>query len=75
LQEKQYKRFYRSRSNRIIFGVCGGLGEYFGIDPVIVRIAYVLLMLGTVAGLTLLIIYLVSPLFVQLEPIEKPQKE
>ena len=32
------KRLYRSRSNRILAGVCGGIGEYFGIDPVIIRI-------------------------------------
>jgi phage shock protein C len=36
------KRLYRSRSQRVIFGVCGGLAEYFGIDPVIVRVIAVL---------------------------------
>ena len=34
------KRLYRSRQDRICGGVCGGLGEYFGIDPVIFRIAF-----------------------------------
>ena len=33
-----YKRLYRSRKNKVIAGVCGGIGEYFQIDPVIVRI-------------------------------------
>ena len=32
------KRLYRSRTNRWIAGVCGGLGEYFNIDPIIIRI-------------------------------------
>ena len=32
------RRLYRSSSNKIIAGVCGGIGEYFNIDPVIVRI-------------------------------------
>ena len=32
------KRLYRSSRNRIIAGVCGGIGEYLNIDPVIVRI-------------------------------------
>ena len=32
------RHLYRSRSNRVIAGVCGGLGEYFNIDPVIIRI-------------------------------------
>jgi len=62
------KRLYRSRHNRILFGFCGGIGDYFGIDPVLIRIAYVVLMLGTVAGLILLILYLLSPLFVPLAP-------
>lgn len=36
------KRLYRSRTNRVIWGVCGGLAEYFNIDPVIVRVIAVL---------------------------------
>ena len=32
------RRLYRSRRNRVLAGVCGGIGEYFNIDPVIVRI-------------------------------------
>jgi len=61
-------RLYRSRDNRIFFGFCGGIGDYFGIDPVIVRILYIVLILGTAAGLILLILYLLSPLFVPLSP-------
>lgn len=37
------KRLYRSRSNKIIAGVCGGIAEYFNIDPVIVRILAVVI--------------------------------
>ncbi len=37
------KRIYRSSTNKIIAGVCGGLGEYFAIDPVFVRVFAVLL--------------------------------
>lgn len=41
------KRLYRSRKDRVIGGVCGGLAEYFGIDPLIVRlVALVLLFFG-----------------------------
>ncbi len=36
------KKLYRSRSDRMIGGVCGGIAEYFGIDPVIVRIAFII---------------------------------
>ena len=40
----------RSRSNRVIAGVCGGLGEYLGLDPVLLRIALVLLVFAGVLG-------------------------
>lgn len=39
------KRLYRSRSNRMIAGVCGGIAEYFGIDPTVVRIAFLVSLL------------------------------
>lgn len=39
----QGKRLYRSRSNRVVAGVAGGLGEAFNIDPVIVRLVFVVL--------------------------------
>ena len=37
------KKLYRSYSNRMICGVCGGIGEFFHIDPTIVRLVWVLL--------------------------------
>jgi phage shock protein C len=36
------KRLTRSRSDRMLAGVCGGLADYFGIDPVLIRLAFVL---------------------------------
>ena len=36
------KRLYRSESNRMLCGVCAGIAEYFGIDPTLVRLAWVL---------------------------------
>ena len=32
------RQLYRSDTNKILFGVCGGLGEYFNIDPTIIRL-------------------------------------
>lgn len=57
------KRLYRSRNNKVIAGVCGGLAEYFNIDPVIVRIiAIVLLLPGGLPGfLPYVILWLVVP--------------
>jgi phage shock protein PspC (stress-responsive transcriptional regulator) len=55
------RRLYRSRSDRVIGGVCGGLGRYFGIDPIIFRIAAVALIFAGGAGL---LIYLAMLLLV-----------
>jgi phage shock protein PspC (stress-responsive transcriptional regulator) len=50
------KRLYRSNTNKVIGGVCGGLGEYFEIDPVLVRIIAVLAALANGVGLLAYII-------------------
>ncbi|MBR9937908.1 PspC domain-containing protein [Oscillospiraceae bacterium Marseille-Q3528] len=42
------KKLYRSRKNKMLCGVCGGLGEYLGIDPTVVRLLVVLLSLSSV---------------------------
>jgi len=57
------KRLYRSRNDRMIAGVCGGLAEYFAIDPVIVRIiAFILLLPGGLPGfLPYVILWIVVP--------------
>lgn len=54
------KSLYRSKRSRYFAGVCGGIGEYFNIDPNIVRIITVLLGLGSVG--TVLLIYIVAAL-------------
>lgn len=36
-------RLYRSSTDKVLAGVCGGLGDYFNIDPTIIRVIYVLL--------------------------------
>ena len=37
------KKLYRSATNKMLFGVCGGLGEYFNVDPTIVRLLWAIL--------------------------------
>src|SRR6185312_13590244 len=44
------RRLYRSRDERVIGGVCGGLAEYFGIDPLIIRIVAIALVFAGGAG-------------------------
>ncbi|RKX22511.1 MAG: PspC domain-containing protein [Candidatus Zixiibacteriota bacterium] len=50
------KRLYRSEENKIVGGVCGGIGEYFEIDPVLVRIITVLLIMAPGVGVLAYII-------------------
>jgi len=45
------KKLYRSKKNKVIAGVCGGLGEYFNIDPVLIRLLWVLATLIYGAGI------------------------
>lgn len=46
------KRLYRSGTDRWVAGVCGGLGEYFGIDPTLIRLLWIVLLLpGGIPGL------------------------
>lgn len=55
------KRLYRSETNRMIAGVCGGIGEVFSIDPTIIRLAFALFSLGAGSGI---VAYLVCALII-----------
>ncbi|MEJ0073779.1 MAG: PspC domain-containing protein [Candidatus Saccharibacteria bacterium] len=56
------KRLYRSTSDRMIAGVCGGLAEYFDIDPVIVRVLALVLLFGAGSGLlAYILLWIVVP--------------
>ena len=50
------KRLYRSSTNYMICGVCGGIGEYFNIDPVIIRLLMVIFCLAGGSGVIAYII-------------------
>ena len=59
------KRLYRSRKNRMIAGICGGLAEYLNFDPTLVRIA--LLVISALPGPSV-IFYLIAWVVIPLEP-------
>jgi phage shock protein PspC (stress-responsive transcriptional regulator) len=66
--EAKPKRIYRSERDKIIAGVCGGLGEYLGIDSVVIRITFVLITLFGGSGVLLyLIAWIVMPTKFDLE--------
>lgn len=41
------KRLYRSKENKILAGILGGVGEYFETDPVLVRLIYLIILIAT----------------------------
>jgi phage shock protein C len=61
------KRLYRSITNKIIGGVCGGLGEYFDVDPVLVRVITVLLFLATGFGI---LAYIIAWIIIPKRPLD-----
>lgn len=52
------RKLYRSSSNKMIGGICGGIAEYLDIDPTIIRVAYLLLSIFT-ACFPGLIVYII----------------
>ncbi len=60
-QETTTSRLYRSKSNKMLGGVAGGLGEYLNIDPTIIRIGFILL--GLLNGIGILL-YLLMWIFI-----------
>ena len=58
------KRLYRQPKDKMIGGVCAGLGEYFNIDPVIMRVFFVVaLFLGTMGFWLYIVLWIIVPTF------------
>lgn len=55
------KKLYRSRDAKMLAGVCGGIGEFFGIDPTIVRVIYIILSLSFLGIVLYIILMFVIP--------------
>jgi phage shock protein C len=74
-EEFRNKKLYRSQVNRMIGGVCGGLAEYFSIDPTIIRLIWVALSL--IGGIGI-IVYLASLFIIpnnpEQDPAERPER-
>ncbi|MBN2321085.1 MAG: PspC domain-containing protein [Acidobacteria bacterium] len=66
------KRLYKSRKNCVIDGVCGGIGEYLDVDPVLVRIVAVFFLF---VGGSALIAYIVGMIIIPKAPIEAGETE
>jgi len=58
----EQKKLQRSSTNKMIAGVCAGLGEYFGIDPTLVRLIFVVLALMASGGFWIyIILWIIMP--------------
>jgi phage shock protein PspC (stress-responsive transcriptional regulator) len=64
--QKQIKRLYRSKSDRVLGGVCAGIANYFKIDPVLVRLIWVIFTLLSI-GLGI-VAYLIAWIIVPEDP-------
>jgi len=67
------KRLYRSSKNKVVAGIIGGIGEYFEIDPVILRLGYILL--TAISGFLPCIVAYIIAMFVVPKPPHSPEKE
>jgi phage shock protein C len=59
------KRLFRSRKDRILGGVCGGMGNYFNLDPVLVRVIWVVFLFAFGVGF---LAYILSWIIIPEEP-------
>jgi len=66
------KRLYRSRDNRIIWGICGGIGNYFNVDPVLIRVIAVLTLIFGGWGI---LIYIILYFIIPIEPLNEGSDE
>ena len=65
----EMKKLYRSRHNKIFAGICGGLGEYFNIDPVILRLVWLMMTIssGVFPGV---LVYIFAIFIIPKEPVK-----
>ena len=61
----EQKRLYRSRQNRMICGVCGGVAEYFNVDPTLIRLVLVLF---AILGGSGLLVYIIAAIVIPDQP-------
>jgi phage shock protein C len=67
------KRLYRSKKDRMLGGVCGGLGQYFHLDPTLVRVIFIIFGLIFLLPFPFaVVIYLLMWLLIPIEPAEAP---
>lgn len=69
-ENKKQKKLYRSGINKIFTGVCGGLGEFFNIDPIIFRLFFIISLLVGAWGI---VIYIILSFVIPNSPLKENQ--
>ena len=71
--DNEIKKLYKSKENKVVSGVIGGIGEYFELDPVILRLVYsvVVLFTGLFPGL---VVYIIASLIIPVKNGDQPVK-
>jgi len=72
------KKLTRSTSDRWVAGICGGIGEYFEIDPNVIRVIWVVItvLTGFVAGIVIyILLWIILPESGEARPVEAPPAE
>lgn len=59
------KRLYRSTTDKMVAGICGGLGDYFNVDSTLIRLAFVVLLF--MSWFTFILVYLIAALIIPLD--------
>jgi phage shock protein C len=70
MTDAPYRRLLRPQDDRIVAGVCSGIGRYFGVDPVLIRVAFAIF--ATVTWGVALIAYPVCWFLIPEEPVPAP---
>ncbi len=65
------KKLYRSRTNRMIAGICGGIGEMLQVDPTVIRLLFVFVMIVT-GVVPLILVYCIGWVIIPLQPDQVP---
>ena len=60
------KKLYKSNQNKMLDGVCGGIAEYFGIDPTVVRLIWALFSLMGACGI---LAYIIAAIIIPRNPV------
>lgn len=66
IKKSEGKKLYRSRDNKIIVGICSGMGRYADIDPTVIRIIWILFLLLSFG--TGILLYLIAWVIIPKEP-------